>query len=117
MTIAQLINRPCTITRGVTSDDDFGLDAPPSAGATVSTVCELQQQQRAEDASQGEVSRTEWIGFFPPGEIINPADTIAVDGLKFEVIGAPWIARNPRTQTDSHVEATLRRTAGSADAA
>lgn len=115
MTIAKLINRPCTITRGIISDDDFGLDAAPAPGATVTTVCEIQQRQRTENGEDGEVSRTDWIGFFLPDETLHTADKVTVDSLVYEVVGDPWMARHPLAQTDSHMEASLRRTAGSAD--
>ncbi len=79
-------------------------------------VCEVQQRQRNEDADQGEMSESDWLGIFPVGTELTTADAISVEGLgEFELVGAPWPARNPRTQLASHVEATLRRTAGAAD--
>ena len=114
MSLTNLINRPCTITTGIETDD-FGIDPDPATPAPVTTVCELQQRQRGENADDGEVSWTDWIAFFPVGTLIDTADTVTVDGHNYEVVGEPWVARNPATEADSHIEATLWRTAGAGD--
>lgn len=80
-------------------------------------VCEIQQRRREEQGDQGEVSDAEWVGFFLPGTPLDTGDSVEVPGEGvFELVGAPWHARNLRTQQESHVEATLRRTAGAEDA-
>lgn len=109
--LAELINRTCTITTGVEADD-FGIDPAPAPGAVVTTVCELQQRNRTEPGDSGEVSVSDWVLFLLPDETITTADRIEVDGEVFEVVGEPWVARNPISQADSHIEATVRRTAG-----
>lgn len=112
MTLEKLINLPCTIIRRSDSaeEDDYG---NALAGAEeVDTVCEIQQKMRDENA-EGEPASADWLGIFPAGTTIDSDDAVEVDGIgRFEVIGAPWSARNPRKQTVSHIEATLRRTGG-----
>lgn len=113
MSLTTLINRPCTITRRSESGntDDYGNDVPDEE--TVETVCELQQTQRMEPGNEGELSDTHWTLFLLPGTEISGADVVTVDGESYEVVGDPWNARNPLTQLPSHIEASLRRTAGS----
>jgi hypothetical protein len=113
--LSQLINRPCTITRRSESgvEDAYGNDVPEET--VVETVCELQQQRRDEPDQQGEVSDALWIAFFLPGTAVHTGDVLTVDGEQYEVVGDPWHPRNPRTQAEGQVEATLRRTAGSDD--
>ena len=112
MPLAQLLNRPCTITRRSQSaeTDEYGNAVPTEDVAA--TVCELQQRQRDESADQGEVSDTEWLLVLPAGTAIRTGDSVSIDGEDFELVGDPWSARNPRTGLESHIEATLRRTAG-----
>lgn len=91
--------------------DDYGNEIPKAAETT--TVCEIQQQQRSETASEGELSDTRWLGFFPADTELDTGDVVATDGIgTLELIGAPWPVRDPEDQTVSHLEATLRRTAG-----
>lgn len=113
MTLTQLLNRTVTITRRSASGDidEFGNEI--STETNVATVGELQQTQRTEPAAQGELSITTWLLVLPAGTSIDTGDAVIVDNHTYEVIGAPWQARNPRTQVASHVEATLRRTVGS----
>lgn len=113
MALANLLNRTCTITRRSTSasEDDYGnaIDSQTN----VQTVCEIQQRSRDEQDDQGETSDTLWLLVLPAGTAIDTSDKVSVPGMgEFEMVGAPWPARNPRTQQESHVEATLRRTAG-----
>lgn len=73
-------------------------------------VGELQQQRRTEPLAEGELSDTIWMLFLPAGTQLSTGDAIVCDGHIYELVGDPWEARNPRTQTASHVEATVRRT-------
>lgn len=110
MSLTSLINRPATLRHrtGGTRRDRDGNRVPEVV--EVETVCELQQRQRREDAD--EVSDARWVAFFLPGEIVGTGDELIVDGVSFQVEGDPWPARSPRSRTLSHIEATLRRTAG-----
>lgn len=110
--LSTLINRPCTIIRrheGTTRDAHGNLIPDEEE---VETVCELQQRQRSEGDDAGELSDTRWMLFLPAGTEIDTGDGVVVDGQTFEMVGDPWNARNPRTQQESHIEATVRRTAG-----
>lgn len=108
--LAQLLNRPCTILRRSESgsEDDYGNEIPDEQ--QVETVCELQQRSRQEPGNEGELSDTSWLAIFPAGTELDTGDGLLVDDQKYEMVGDPWIARNPRTRAVSHVEATLRRT-------
>lgn len=117
--LTTIINRPCTLVLrdGTGTVDDDGEEVIQTT--SVETVCELQQRSRSEDDQQGELSDTTWALYLLPG-IINDAvdsgDAVVIDGAVYEVVGKPWAARNPLTQATSHIEATVRRTAGQADA-
>ena len=107
--IAALINRPCTIvSRSASADgDDYGNAIDTES--TIDTVCEIQQRRRDEPADQGELSSTDWLGFFPAGTALDTGDAVQVDGERFELVGDPWPVRNPRTRAVSHIEASLRK--------
>jgi hypothetical protein len=115
MSIDELINRPCTVTRHLEGDDHdaYGDEIPDDV--EVATVCELQGQSGYREESEGVVSDTRWNLFLPAGTEISSGDTVTVDGCAYEVEGDPWPARNPRTHEQSHVEAVVRRTAAPAD--
>lgn len=115
MPLAQLLNTPVTITRRTASGaiDEYGDET--STESTVETVGELQQTARDERDLSGETSETTWLLFLPAGTEIGTADAVTVDGQTYELVGAPWPARNPRTKTVSHVQATVKRIAGSDD--
>jgi hypothetical protein len=115
MTLTALLNRPLTIVRRSPGDttDEFGNRVPVET--FVEAVGELQQQQRAEPVAEGEMSDARWILFLPAGTTIGTGDAVICDGERFELVGEPWPARNPRTRLKSHVEATLRRTSGADD--
>lgn len=112
--LTQLINRSCQIVRRSASDDidDYGNEEPVEI--VVNTVCEIQQRRRQEHDDA--VAETDWIGFFLPDEDIDSGDSVLVDTGEFEVIGDPWPVRSPRVGEVSHIEASLKRTAGSDDA-
>lgn len=82
----------------------------------VDAVWEVQQRSRDElDAAQ--ISESLWNGFFLPGTDLDTSDAVEDEELgTFEFVGAPWPARDPFSQTESHVEATLRLVAGPEDA-
>ncbi len=116
MSLSTLLSLPCTIiyrTENGTTDE-LGNEIP---GETeVETSCEVQQRRRGENPDQGELSITEWDGFFPVGSDLRTADAVRVPGLGvFELVGDPWPVRNPRNGQQSHVEATLRWVRGAED--
>lgn len=106
--VTGLINRECLIVHRSESGntDDYGNEIPGEE--LVSAVCEIQQRQREEPVEGGpNISATEWIAFFLPDEDVRTGDAVSVDDAEYEVIGEPWHARNPRTGSTSHIEATL----------
>lgn len=115
MTITALINQPCTLVHRADSgtQDDYGNETV--AESTRSTVCSIQQTRRSEPGDQGEVSDTTWMVFLLPDESLHTGDQVIVSTETYEVTGDPWRAFNPRTGSVSHVEATVRRTAGAED--
>lgn len=119
MSVSQLLNRDCTvISRSFSGGEDaYGNEVPEEA--LVSTVCELQPRAReraqGERNDQGEVSDDLYTAFFAPDEDLTTADAIVVDGFTYELVGSPWVARNPRSQVTTHIEVTVRRTAGAED--
>lgn len=112
MSLQALLNRPCTITHRApgTTTDQYGNLVQDVVADT--TVCELQAQVGADEADG--VITENWTLFLPAGTLIDGGDAVTVDGDTYEVQGAPWHARNPRTQAQSHVECRLRRTTGTA---
>lgn len=110
--LTDLLNRPVTIVTRTDGDaeDEYGNAVPDESMTT--TLGELQQERRDEPNTAGETSDSRWLLILPAGTVINTGDAVIVDSEVYEVVGAPWPARNPRTGVVSHVEATLRRTAG-----
>ena len=117
MTLTQLLNQTVTITRRTASGqrDDYGNEINTETETV--TVGELQQTQRSEPATQGELAVTTFLLILPADTSIDTGDRVTVGSYTYEVIGAPWQARNPRTQVNSHVEATVKRTTGSEETA
>lgn len=112
MSLTELLNRPMTLVRRSASGDIDESGDEIQTEEQVEVVGELQQQQRDEPGSQGEFSSTKWLLILPAGTAIDTGDQVVCDGQVYEVVGDPWAARNPRTEAEHHVEATLKRTAG-----
>lgn len=112
-----LLNTPVTITHRLpgATYDDLGNEVPVEE--TAETLGELQQRTRQEPVGAGETSIADFLLILPAGTLLATGDTATVDGQDYEVVGDPWRARNPRLQAFSHVEATVRRSAGSEDEA
>lgn len=117
MTLTDLLNRPVTIIHRSASGstDAYGNDVPDET--LTATTGELQQVRRDEPGGEGETSRTDWLLILPAGTLLRTGDAVIVDGQEYELVGDPWIARNPRTRLTSHIEATCRRTAAADDEA
>jgi len=107
--IESLLNLPClVVNRSFVTRDEMGNDTPTES--TTETVCEIQQKQRDEESD--ELASAVFLAMFPAGTVVASADAVIADGVEYEVRGEPWPVRNPRTQTVSHVEATVVRVAG-----
>jgi hypothetical protein len=73
-------------------------------------VCYAEQRSRSETKDgQGEVQQEDWLVILPAGTTVNGLDKITVGTLVLEVVGPPWPVRNPRTQSESHVECNARK--------
>lgn len=110
MSLATLLDTPCTI---VSRSDEGDTDAhgnPVLTEAISETTCVLQQRQRDEPGDAGELSVTLWTLFLPVDTVLHTDDAVVVDGLVYEVVGDPWNAKEGSPDM-WHVEATLRRTA------
>lgn len=115
MTLTALLNLPVVIvSRTASADNDIYGDSIDTE-TRIQTVGELQQQRRSEPIAGGETSDETWLCILPAGTNIDTDDAIIANGQRYELIGAPWHARNPRTRLESHVEATLRRVASTDD--
>lgn len=114
MTLAALLTLDATITHRTPAGTTDAFGDEETTETTTSTVCELQQRQRTEQTSGGELSDTQWLLILPAGTTIATGDTVTIDGADYEIHGEPWTVRNPRTGVDSHIEATVRRVTGTA---
>lgn len=110
MSLATLIDRPCTVIRRAEEGESFDQYGDPIVlEDEFETVCEIQQASREEPAGAGEFSRTIWDAWFPFGTPLDTSDRVEVPGFGvFEVIGDPWPAQKGSI---AFVEATLIRTA------
>jgi hypothetical protein len=113
--LSKLINRPCTLIQKADSDETDSHGNPVRTETSIDAVCELQQAQSVEPGGAGESAATTFNAFFLPGIEPNTGDALIVDGHTYEFVGEPWVARNPRTQITSHVQATVKRTTGAGD--
>lgn len=100
---------PCTIVRRTNSEDVDELGNAVNTEAETETVCDLQQRQRDEPETAGELSVTTWDIFFPAGTEIDTGDSVIVGGYVYEMLGDPWDA-NQGSAAVNHVAATVRRT-------
>lgn len=109
-----MINRPCTITRQVETDETGDYGRKKTRPVSVDTVCEIQlAQQREAEAEEGDRTDTLFDGFFLAGTEIDATAQIRVHDTDeiYDVVGDAPTWRNPRTQTLSHIEVPLRRAA------
>jgi hypothetical protein len=113
MSLAELLSTPVTISRKIASGktDEYGDEIPEVE--TVQAVGELQQQKREERGDQGEVSTTDWVLFLPAGTDIRTGDAVTIGVDQYQMVGDPWAVKNPRAGDISHIEASVRRVAGS----
>lgn len=109
MTLAGLLNQSCTVTTRTDAATVDRYGNPDRTEATTSTTCYAEQRTRSEAGGEGLVGDEEWLVMLPTGTTVDAADKITVGSLVLEVVGPPWTVRNPRTQSDSHIECTCRK--------
>lgn len=115
MTLSTLLGTACTIVRRSDSGSTDVYGNPTPTETLVQTTCSLQQRERSEDATAGELSETLWDLFLPTGTAIDTSDGVVIGNAVYEVVGQPWNATEGTTSVH-HVEATLKRVAASEDA-
>lgn len=116
MSISTLISRKCTllVRSDSASRDDYGNKVVTTT--TTAGVCEMQPMSSDEADSSEEISRNDYVAYFPAGTDLSTADAVTVDGITYELVGTPTPRQNPRTRTDLYVKAYVRRIAGAEDA-
>ena len=107
-----MLTRPCTITQRTESGTTDRRGNAVKDETTVDTVCELQQDDHAEQTAGGIVAPSTWTLILPAGTEIAVDDSVTVDGRIYEVRGEPWQARDPATGAVDHIEATVVITTG-----
>jgi hypothetical protein len=115
MSISRMMRTSCTIIQRVpTGEVDRHGDAITEE-VEVETRCALQQDRRTEHEEGGEVSDAFWRLFLPWGTEVGSGAAIMVDGREYELQGEPWSA-SEGSRSMWHVEAAVRRTAGTGEA-
>jgi hypothetical protein len=119
VSISRLLNISATIIRRRSGEEEDDRGNTVSAVEEVEARCWIEKQTRRaqEEAGQaGELSDTLWTAYFAAGIELGTGDAVVIEGQgKYELVGDPWEAINPRTGVASHIEANLRRTAASGD--
>lgn len=111
-----LCTLPATIVNRTPGPGVDGFGTPTMTDADpITTTIELQQQRREENTDRGEVGTAVWLAIIRPDVTITEFARVHAGGYTYEVDGPPWAARNPRTGTVTHIEATLKRTGGTGE--
>lgn len=110
----------CTIRHKTIGEATDEYNNPLEMVTEFTAACELQQLANDERTVDANLQRSDWMLFVAPtctnsgGTIveteIDGGDQVVVGGVTYEVDGPPWPARNPRTQTLTHIQVNLRRT-------
>jgi hypothetical protein len=111
--IESLMNRSCTLVRrtGSESYDELGNEIPSTE--EVETRCAFQQRERSENAD--EISETSYLLVLPAEEAIDTSDAVVIDGVSYELAGAPAQIEDHLTGNISHIEATIVRASSAED--
>lgn len=100
-----------TLTR-VTHAEAPDANGFPDSEETEETVrCWLHQTSRDEETALANTQGQTADLYLPAGTDPTGLDRIEVQGVTWQFVGPPLPAINPRTGTESHVEATVRCTA------
>ena len=100
--LARLLTRPCTLVRRVPATADAYGDPTWSEAHTV-TLCYAEQAAPSEPGDphyQGD----EWRFVLDASAVVDGLDAIDLEGRRFEVVGPPWMAKDPRANLDHHWE-------------
>lgn len=109
MSVGSLMNQTCTVTTRTDAATVDRYGNPDATEATATTVCYCEQRQRNEASGEDHVASEDWLVMLPTGTTVDASDQITVGSLVLQVVGPPWTVRNPRTQSDSHIECNARK--------
>jgi hypothetical protein len=113
VTLAALLNRPLTIVAPGARTDDYGNPVPDwDNPIRIPALGYLEQTTAVEITLDRDTVISDWLLVVPVGTAINTLDQVDVDGITYEVVGAPWPADNPRLRVVDHIEARLRHVSG-----
>lgn len=108
--VTDLMTIPCSIVRRSNTGDVDDYGTPEQTESFVETVCEIQQVTSDEPPASGEVARTMWKAWFPPGLDIRTGDALITGNRTYEIVGDPAEWRDPDTQQDWYIEVEVART-------
>ena len=106
--LARLLTRPCNIIRRVPAAADAYGD-PTWSETSTSALC-YAEQLTAFEPGDPHYQAEEWRIILDAAVVLDGLDAIEVDSVRFEVVGPPWYATDPRTNVAHHVELRARRT-------
>lgn len=106
--IARLFTQPVVLHRREPGPPDAYGD-PTWVDFTEDALCYAEQASASEPGDPN-YQADEWRFVFDESVGLDGVDAIDKDGSRFEVIGPPWPAYNPRTRTVHHVELRARAT-------
>jgi hypothetical protein len=97
-------------------DDETGNAVVDEFGIT--TVGEIQPRRTDEPSGHPDIASSDWIGFFlsDDGPYLDSGSIVWIPGEgEYEVVGEPFLRRDPFNETESYIKAGLSRVAGTAD--
>jgi hypothetical protein len=108
LSIATRLTRPCVfIYRAEGPADGYG--DPGWLENPVDGVC-YAEQAKATEPGDPHYQAEDWRIVVAPEVTVDGLDAVEIDGLRFEIVGPPWRAVDPRSDTVHHVELAARRT-------
>lgn len=111
--VDDLMVRPCTITRNARTGSEDAYGMPLVVGTSqAATVCYVEQEDASEVTGGREAEVQTFRGYFPAGTEFDGTDVVTVGTSTFEVIGPPWDAHDPFSDTFDHVEVSMREVTG-----
>lgn len=103
-----LMDRTATLTRVVEAVSRDEYNDVEHTETTSTVACWFHQRSMAEQTAVGQVAVGTAVFYLPAATVIGKADRLTFDGVVYEVVGDPKKAHNPRTSSDSHIEAEVR---------
>lgn len=106
--LSRLLTRPCTlVTRTPGPADAYG--DPSWVETQAASTCYAEQTTPSEPGDpnyQGD----DWRVVLAAGTAVDGLSAVIIDGQTFEVYGPPWVAKDPRSNADHHIELRARWT-------